>query len=68
MISVFLWGKLCSGLLGDVLTELRLSTFEGAGLVSVASNGLTGTRLYEMMSEPEERSDGWSSRVSLLPW
>lgn len=47
MISVFLRGKLCSWLLGDMLSELRLSSFEFARLVGPIGDGLAGTRLMK---------------------
>lgn len=47
MISVFLRGKLCSWFLGDMLSELGLSSLEFARLVGPIGDGLAVTRLMK---------------------
>lgn len=44
MISVSLRGKLCSWFLGDMISELGLSSLEFARLVGPIGDGLAGTR------------------------
>lgn len=44
MISVSLRGKLCSWFLGDMISELGLSSLEFARLIGPIGDGLAGTR------------------------